>query len=909
MSLESLAHTVAELGVSQAPAEVQPSDVDGEKVSDLPAQAFGVDTPEHGGKGSMENEVVVQNENGVEKLGSGGLYVGFSKSTDNGVSGDTDISGASVPNGAKNGDEDDGHPGVQKPSDSGEMYYDSVVVEADETELGQMGEDDFYEGAEECDKDDAHPAGQEPSYSGELFDSVAVVTNETEIGQTGVYDFNRDSMMEMDAELGYPDNLHSMMEMEAELGYPDNVDYMEEHGYSVGDLVWGKIRSHPWWPGQIYDPSDASSNAMTYNQKGRHLVAYFGDRSFSWCLPSQLIPFAEHFAEMSRQSSSKTFVCAVQQAVDEIGRLVELEMTCSCVPNEFRQGLTRLFAVNAGVKYGVLVPEGDIGKLLSFRYDPSEVLATVSGIAESVSFSSTLELSILKGWLSAFYRARGGYRLPLYDEPVFVMGLESADQGNVGEGNDYSVPIEVPPQGPPEEAWLSPVVVGPGNGSQGRKKYDRRKQKSATDNTKGTDVVLKRVKRHTSRKSASIHTSINCKENSENTFQASLTGSRLGRLEGDDPFESDSGVVSGVPFLDRSLSSELTKADTPGGEINSNEGAKSSEDISSPRERRKSKYLSPPYTIPGSRSGYPRYELKTEPEKATKFPRVGERIKMAAEQLLDSSPLTVCVGKGAKKASGKKPSVVQADKSADLSPHSGRKYQQRIIKAVDAIESENEILSGLLSVATSPLGSWDSEMLKLTREFIYAFKSSINLNGANYKVYHKIPLNLKNENLDNTLNQTAESGARKRKEKPSASRSTADKSYTPKRKVAKIPGKGSDSIELEKHASLTSLLTLTVAPGVTLPSKDEIIRTLSKYGHIKEGEIALFPNSCCVKIVHTNIAGAEAALRELLHEKPLGSAAVDYKLCYSSGAPVAVASDAASGGIPQVGSQSNLKLL
>ncbi|KAK9919260.1 hypothetical protein M0R45_027869 [Rubus argutus] len=26
-------------------------------------------------------------------------------------------------------------------------------------------------------------------------------------------------------------------------------------GFQVSDLVWGKVRSHPWWPGQICDPS------------------------------------------------------------------------------------------------------------------------------------------------------------------------------------------------------------------------------------------------------------------------------------------------------------------------------------------------------------------------------------------------------------------------------------------------------------------------------------------------------------------------------------------------------------------------------------------------------------------------------------------------------------------------------
>ncbi|KAI3726014.1 hypothetical protein L1987_65811 [Smallanthus sonchifolius] len=41
----------------------------------------------------------------------------------------------------------------------------------------------------------------------------------------------------------------------------------EHHDFFVGDFVWGKIKSHPWWPGQIYDPCDASDYAATLKRK------------------------------------------------------------------------------------------------------------------------------------------------------------------------------------------------------------------------------------------------------------------------------------------------------------------------------------------------------------------------------------------------------------------------------------------------------------------------------------------------------------------------------------------------------------------------------------------------------------------------------------------------------------------
>ncbi|GAB4831718.1 hypothetical protein Ancab_005730 [Ancistrocladus abbreviatus] len=50
-----------------------------------------------------------------------------------------------------------------------------------------------------------------------------------------------------------------------------------EGDFSVSDLVWDKVKSHPWWPGQIFHPSDSSEKTMKYYRKNCYLVAYFGD--------------------------------------------------------------------------------------------------------------------------------------------------------------------------------------------------------------------------------------------------------------------------------------------------------------------------------------------------------------------------------------------------------------------------------------------------------------------------------------------------------------------------------------------------------------------------------------------------------------------------------------------------------
>ncbi|KAK3011286.1 hypothetical protein RJ639_012031 [Escallonia herrerae] len=211
---------------------------------------------------------------------------------------------------------------------------------------------------------------------------------------------------------------------------------------------------------EIYDPSDASDHALKFRQKDRLLVAYFGDSSFSWCNLSQLKPFAENFEEMSRQtiskSTSETFANVVQNALEDIGRLVELEMTCSCIPKEIRiqPGIAK---PNGGIKSEVVVPNGGSGKHLTARHELAELLANVRSAAKGVFSANLLERVVLRSWLSAFYRAKGRYGLPVYREPAYIEGLEDKKRGMEIDTNDFSEPVEVPI----EDDWLSsPAELG-----------------------------------------------------------------------------------------------------------------------------------------------------------------------------------------------------------------------------------------------------------------------------------------------------------------------------------------------------------------------------------------------------------------------------------------------------------------
>ncbi|GER35741.1 Tudor/PWWP/MBT superfamily protein [Striga asiatica] len=292
--------------------------------------------------------------------------------------------------------------------------------------------------------------------------------------------------------------------------------------FRVGDFVWGKIKSHPWWPGQIYSPSDASEIAVKHSQESRLLVAFFGDGSCSWCLPSQLVPFVENFKRLSTESSTKIFHNAIHCALNDVGRLVELSMTCDCVPLDKRDGLARPIVSNAGVKKGVLVPNVDIGRIHVPDYGSTQILDKLMSFAKCDLFDSFLELAVLKSWLSAFYRSRGCHNLPVYYEPVWIEGLEDKNKSvKDPSGEDFSVLIEVPILGPQKSV---------------AKLMGKRAKESIWDGGKSEDRV------------------------------------KMGSLPG-----------------------KLKEIEVGAGESISCDEIRM---ISSPRERKKSKYLSPPYTNP-----------------------------------------------------------------------------------------------------------------------------------------------------------------------------------------------------------------------------------------------------------------------------------------------------------------------
>lgn len=187
--------------------------------------------------------------------------------------------------------------------------------------------------------------------------------------------------------------------------------------FCEGDLVWGKVRSHPWWPGQIFNLSAASQKAKKYFRKDSYLIAYFGDHTFAWNEASKIKPFQEHFKHMQKQTSLEDFHYAVDCALEEVARRVEFGLACSCIPEEAYAKIKTQTIVNAGILKESSVRDGGDSFSNAASFEPGKLSEHIKAFAR-LPYNSDfdrLELAILKAQLSAFYRWKGYLQLPEFN--------------------------------------------------------------------------------------------------------------------------------------------------------------------------------------------------------------------------------------------------------------------------------------------------------------------------------------------------------------------------------------------------------------------------------------------------------------------------------------------------------------
>lgn len=734
--------------------------------------------------------------------------------------------------------------------------------------------------------------------------------------------------------------------------------------FCVGDFVWGKIKSYPWWPGQIYDSSDASDYALKVKRKDRLLVAYF-DGTFAWCHPSQLKPFEKNFEEMSKQSSSKSFVNAVQKVVDEIGRLVELKMICSCVPKGSLDSLARPLAVNSGVKPGVLVPEGGISKLWNYLFGPSECLAQLKHVAKVISINNMLEFTELKCWLSAFYRLRGGYQLALYHEPQPIPGLEDNNHNRV---LDFGLDEEGPMKGPVEEesnqSVLQKCLMDSKNGQ-----YQRRKQKSIAEIMEGfVDTPAKNVeddvtKEGTGSGNPPPSSSRKMRKGNDVANAGSSLSSKPKRRkvtkllestpETETPsVESDGSKAKGKT---RKVLSSTEKKKNKDSYTENDDGSKE-ETNASPvsverktvqrddgeakeqveksflsRERKRSKYLSPPYTIINKR------QTKKDIEEFLKVSceaQVAERMTRAADNLIGSkSPAMLMCSDEVLRKRDTKDVGAEHEKSDSSNSETMKPGQSTVLDTKKIKASAKDVLSGIRSTAVN-LDFLKEDSLDVVEGFVSVFRSSVYSNGSNYKIYNKSQPGRKRKILDSERvssakdhNQTEQKSPERRSRRTKMIKNEAkmmkndkgksdepilkqvgdakikgretdgkEKAVKPelkqvtrsqykKRKDTETDGKASPDINANKktdgEAPPTSLY-VTFGPTSSLPSKNDLIQLYSKFGSLNKEETEMFYNNYCGRVVFLRGSDAEEALKSSQLASPFEASNCKFELQNSS---------------------------
>ncbi|PKI74048.1 hypothetical protein CRG98_005526, partial [Punica granatum] len=183
-------------------------------------------------------------------------------------------------------------------------------------------------------------------------------------------------------------------------------------GFEVGDMVWGKVKSHPWWPGHIFNEAFASSSVRRTSRAGHVLVAFFGDSSYGWFDPAELIPFDANFAEKSHQMNSRNFVKAVEEALDEISRRRALGLACKCW-NKYNFRPTSIqgyFAVDVPDYEQGVYSETQMKKARD-SFSPRETLAFIQQLASVPQGSDQTTIDFIKNRATVF-----AYRKAVFEE-------------------------------------------------------------------------------------------------------------------------------------------------------------------------------------------------------------------------------------------------------------------------------------------------------------------------------------------------------------------------------------------------------------------------------------------------------------------------------------------------------------
>ncbi|XP_061348477.1 PWWP domain-containing protein 1 [Gastrolobium bilobum] len=227
------------------------------------------------------------------------------------------------------------------------------------------------------------------------------------------------------------------------------------YGFEVGDMVWGKVKSHPWWPGHVYNEAFASPSVRRTKREGHVLVAFFGDSSYGWFEPAELIPFDSNFAEKSQQTNSRTFLKAVEEAVDEACRRCCLGLACRCRnPSNFcPTSVEGYFSVDVpDYEPGGFYSDNQIRKARN-SFKPNETLAFVKQLALAPHDGDHGSIGFTKNKATVFAYRKAVFEQ--YDETYAqAFGVQP-----LRPSHPQNNPLDQPVRQPPRAPLSGPLVI------------------------------------------------------------------------------------------------------------------------------------------------------------------------------------------------------------------------------------------------------------------------------------------------------------------------------------------------------------------------------------------------------------------------------------------------------------------
>ncbi|KAJ1282901.1 hypothetical protein BS78_03G087100 [Paspalum vaginatum] len=201
---------------------------------------------------------------------------------------------------------------------------------------------------------------------------------------------------------------------------------------AAGELVWAKPRRRCWWPARLRDacPASATRDAQ---------VSYFGDSAGAGAPstpPAQLRRFADPDADaMARGSTARAFYVAVAEAYARAVAALRAQLTCGCVPPP---------------PPGEDSSAGGVANLA-----PAEFLAALREAALDVSLVGLVDRARLTSWVLAVTEGWGPdgarhYPRRLPDDLVDKIDLD-VPAGEDRDAEDWLAEYEPKALGRPEE--------------------------------------------------------------------------------------------------------------------------------------------------------------------------------------------------------------------------------------------------------------------------------------------------------------------------------------------------------------------------------------------------------------------------------------------------------------------------